>query len=272
MSKPYRFLGTWRAGRSNWRLQALSIFSLAVAFVCLASALLVVTNLSSVRDRWSRAGRATVYLRDVIERTRKLWAKQYETVGDRLHLFSAVAEFVDASTVLYPGSYVDLTPSFVWPSVTYVDVDRRANQFFADSSGVDELLAEHDVDPARHAVRFIHADYQDSLELSPESFDLLISLYAGFVSEHNTDYLRVGGFLMVNSSHGDAAMASIDPRYELAAVVINSNGKYTTRTTDLDSYLLPKSDIEVTKELLHETGRGIGYTKSPFAYVFRRSA
>jgi len=62
--KGYRFLGTWRAGRSNWRLQALSIFSLAVAFVCLASALLVVTNLSSIRDRWSRAGRATVYLRD----------------------------------------------------------------------------------------------------------------------------------------------------------------------------------------------------------------
>ncbi len=60
----YRFLGTWRAGRSNWRLQLLSIFSLAVAFVCLASSLLVVTNLASVRDRWSRAGRATVYLRD----------------------------------------------------------------------------------------------------------------------------------------------------------------------------------------------------------------
>lgn len=62
--KAYRFLGTWRAGRSNWRLQASSVFSLAVAFVCLASALLVVTNLASVRDRWSRAGRATVYLHD----------------------------------------------------------------------------------------------------------------------------------------------------------------------------------------------------------------
>jgi len=55
-------LRTWRAGRSDWRLQVLSIFSLAVAFVCLAAALLVVTNLSAVRDRWSRAGRATVYL------------------------------------------------------------------------------------------------------------------------------------------------------------------------------------------------------------------
>jgi len=62
--RTYRFRGTWRAGRSNWRLQVLSIFSLAVAFVCLASALLVVSNLAAVRDRWSRAGRATVYLRD----------------------------------------------------------------------------------------------------------------------------------------------------------------------------------------------------------------
>ena len=55
---------TWRAGRGSVRLHALSIFSLAVAFVCLASALLVVTNVAAVRDRWSRAGRATIYLRD----------------------------------------------------------------------------------------------------------------------------------------------------------------------------------------------------------------
>jgi cell division transport system permease protein len=55
---------TWRAGRGAVRLHLLSIFSLAVAFICLASALLVVTNIAAVRDRWSRAGRATIYLRD----------------------------------------------------------------------------------------------------------------------------------------------------------------------------------------------------------------
>lgn len=55
---------TWRAGRGSARLQLLSIFSLAVSFVCLASALLVVTNVAAVRDRWSRAGRTTIYLRD----------------------------------------------------------------------------------------------------------------------------------------------------------------------------------------------------------------
>ncbi|MBL9026280.1 MAG: ABC transporter permease [Myxococcales bacterium] len=57
--------GTWRAGRSDWRLQVLTVFSLSVAFVCLAASLLVVTNVEALRDRWSRAGRATVYLKDV---------------------------------------------------------------------------------------------------------------------------------------------------------------------------------------------------------------
>jgi cell division transport system permease protein len=48
----------------EWRLHALSIFSLAVAFVCLGAALLVVTNLRAVEDRWAHAGRASVYLKD----------------------------------------------------------------------------------------------------------------------------------------------------------------------------------------------------------------
>lgn len=42
----------------------LSVFSLAVAFVCLASALLIVVNLHAVQMRWARAGHASIYLRD----------------------------------------------------------------------------------------------------------------------------------------------------------------------------------------------------------------
>jgi cell division transport system permease protein len=54
----------WRGGRSELRLYLLSVFSLAVAFVCLASALLVVVNLHAVQARWARAGRMSIYLRD----------------------------------------------------------------------------------------------------------------------------------------------------------------------------------------------------------------
>ena len=198
-------------------------------------------------------------------RTRKLWDRQCGWVGDRRPLFTAVADAVDVSTVLYPGSYVDLGPSFVWPSVTYADSDRRADQFFSDTAGVDELLAEHDVDPDSRSVRFLHSDYREPLDVDDRSVDLLVSLYAGFVSEHCYRYLRPGGFLLVNPSHGDAAMASIDPAYSLTAVVTHRSGRYRVRSDDLDRYLVPKRDVHVTRELLHETGRGVAYTVSAFA-------
>jgi len=54
----------WRSGRGDLKLYLLSVFSLAVAFVCLASALLVVVNLRAVEVRWKRAGRMSIYLKD----------------------------------------------------------------------------------------------------------------------------------------------------------------------------------------------------------------
>ncbi len=60
--------GTTRRARRGmlreWRLHALSVFSLAVAFVCLGAALLVLTNLRAVEERWAHAGRASIYLKD----------------------------------------------------------------------------------------------------------------------------------------------------------------------------------------------------------------
>jgi hypothetical protein len=201
-----------------------------------------------------------------------LWEQQDRHVGDRQRLFTAVAETIEASKVLYPGSYVDLAPSFVWPWVTYVDIDRRAARFFGDGDGVRQLLVEHGVDPVAHAVRFIGADYGDELGLDDGEFDLLISLYAGFISEHCTQYLRVGGTLLVNPSHGDAAMASIDPRYRLSAVVTARSDRYSVTARELDTHLEPKRDVAVTRESLHASGRGVAYTKSPFAYLFERIA
>ena len=163
-------------------------------------------------------------------------------------------------------------PAVVWPWVTYVDLDKRTPRFFGDEDGVAELVNAHASGTVGHALDFIHADYTEELPLEDKSFDLLVSLYAGFVSEHCTRYLRVGGFLLVNPSHGDVAMASIDARYRLRAVVNSRSGRYSITDDDLDTYLIPKRDVEVTEDLLHETGRGIAYTRSPFAYLFERVA
>ncbi len=203
-------------------------------------------------------------------RTRALWARQDRHEGDRHRLFGAVAEAVAASHVLYPGSYVDLAPSFVWPSVTYVDMDRRAERFFADAAGVAELLVDHGADPDAHEVRFIAADYREPLPLPDGAFDLLISLYTGPALDHCSRYLAAGGHLLANPSHGDVALAAVDDRYRLVAVVQSRRSGYVVRSDGLDQYLVPKRPTPVTADEIRASGRGVAYTKSAFAYLFER--
>lgn len=204
--------------------------------------------------------------------TRRLWAEQEgRHPGDRLALFSAIRDVTGPARVLYPGSYVDIAPSFVFGHVTYLDMDRRAARFFADQDTVDAIISERRDGPSPEW-EFMHADYTTDLDLDGDSFDLLISLYAGFVSEHCTEFLRPGGILFVNPSHGDAAMASIDARYRLRGVVHARSGSYSVTDRDLDSYLIPKTSALVTVDGLHESGRGVAYTKRAFGYLFERLA
>jgi hypothetical protein len=203
-------------------------------------------------------------------KTADLWAKQDRHTGDRHRLFASVADAVEVTSVLYPGSYVDVAASFVWSAVTYVDVDRRAAAFFDDVDGVREIIATQPGAPEQPEITFVHADYTTDLSLEPDSFDLLVSLYAGPISRHCTRYLRVGGWLLVNPSHGDVALASIDDRYELRGLVRSRSGSYSVSTDALDTYLIPKKPVEITVESIESSGRGVAYTKSPFAYLFRR--
>ena len=203
--------------------------------------------------------------------TRKLWAEQDRHQGDRHRLFTAVAEAIGAADVLYPGSFVDVAPSFVWPRVTYVDMDRRAARFFEDADGVAELIADHGADPLAHRAVFLAADYRDELPLDDERFDLLVSLYTGPALDHVTRYLAPGRVLLANSSHGNVALAALDDRYELIGAVESRSGAYRVVDERLERYLVPKKDVEITADMIRASGRGIAYTRSAFAYLFRRS-
>ena len=222
---------------------------------------------------WSKLdqfGTSVGRLDAVRKATAALWAEQDRHPGDRHRLFRTVADAVDADTALYPGSWCDVAASFVWPSVTYVDADRRAARFFDDTDGVREIVAAQGDSATDPELRFLHADYTDPLPLEAESFDLLVSLFAGPVSRHCTGYLRVGGVLLANPSHGDVALASIDPRYELTGIIRSRDGGYAYASRELESYLVPKIPVEDIAELVARTGRGIAYTRSAYAYLFSR--
>jgi hypothetical protein len=203
--------------------------------------------------------------------TRTLWDKQNQHPDDRFRLFRAVGKVVNPNTVLYAGSYVDVAPSFIFPNVIYVDMDRRAKRFFEDEGGVREIINSKDTSAPKAQFSFIHSEYE-KLALPEKSFDLLISLYAGFISEHCTEFLKVGGHILVNPSHGDAALVSLDKRYRLAGAVASETEDYRVMQTNLDDYLQPKRAVKVTRELLFSTNRGIAYTNPAFAYLFKRVA
>lgn len=193
---------------------------------------------------------------------------------DRIRLFDAVAEFVNPASVLYPGSYVDIAPSVFFDDVLYVDTDKRARRFFDQHADVDRLIQRKrkkiDRPLSGFSFRFDATDYREPLGFKHGAVDLLVSLYAGFVSEYCTRYLSEGGYLLANNSHGDASMVSLSADYELSAVINSGGGSYKVTTRNLDGYLIPKRGEPPTIESLHATGRGIAYTKSPFAYIFRR--
>ena len=188
---------------------------------------------------------------------------------ERLDLFQLIADEFEIKCVLYPGSFVHVTPSFVFPSVVYIDSDKQANKFFK-SPEIHQLIEKRKVYPQDASFMFHFADYRDGFDEKEESFDLLISQYAGFVGQYCKPYLKKGGLLLANNSHGDAGVAAINKEYQLVAVFSLRNGKHKIKKNDLDGYFVPKSSIQLTKEYLMQLQKGIGYTKSGSAYLFRR--
>ncbi len=53
-----------RGIKREWQLHLLAVFSLTVSFICLTAAMLVVTNVHAVSERWGQTARLTVYLKD----------------------------------------------------------------------------------------------------------------------------------------------------------------------------------------------------------------
>ena len=190
---------------------------------------------------------------------------------ERLALFRGLVEHFGVTNALYPGSFVHVTPSFVIRRVVYVDSDRRAQAFFEDPR-VLELVDERREYEARPTVGFHRCDYREPLDQLDGSFDLLISQYAGFVSRACKRYLRVGGLLVANDSHGDASMARLDPDWRLVAVYRRRSERFSFGFDELDTYMIPKSGVEPTLASLERTMRGPAFTRAVGGYVFERMA
>lgn len=207
----------------------------------------------------------------MVSRTTASWHDYRTSIGDRSAMFVNLAERWQIDHALYAGSYVDLAPSVAIPRVTYVDMDRRAARYFADPEAPQQELRAHGVTSPRE-IRFLHGDYRERLDIPDGACDALISLYAGPVWDNCARYLRPGGLLVANTSHGDASIAALDARLTLVGVIHDSDGRRGIDERDLDTYLIPKRPAAADAAEIRRNGRGIAYTRSAFAYVFQLAA
>ena len=200
----------------------------------------------------------------------RLYKEYFANKGfERVDLFALLVAHFGVRRAIYPGSFVHVSPSFVIPSVTYVDTDRRCPCFFK-SPVIRCLVKERRRYQGEPEIVFHHADYSAPLDEPDAGFDLLISQWAGPVSQTCKRYLQAGGILVANDSHGDASLAALDDDYALIAVIPRRGGKHRLTDQDLHTYFVPRSGKQATHAAIERTGRGFAYTKSPAAYVFRR--
>ncbi len=188
---------------------------------------------------------------------------------EQLDLFRVIQRTYKIKRVIYPGSYIQISPSFIFRDVVYIDSDKNAIKFFNSSIFIEIINDRKEYNDAPK-ITFHGIDYKIPIHELFDQFDLLISQFAGFISDTCKKYLKIGGYLLVNNSHGDAGLASIDEDYQFVATVHKTKEKYRISQNSLEKYFIPKRKLEVSKEMLYQAGKGVGYTKTAPLYIFQR--
>lgn len=187
------------------------------------------------------------------------------SIGDRTNLYKNVVDAFQIKSALYPGSHIDIMPSFVISDVTYIDSFKGTIAFFKEMNSIYGFIEKNKVFDGDFKLNFIGGDYRERFEI--EKVDLLISQFAGFIGQETKRYLKKGGILLCNDSHGDATLAYCDEDYEFVGVVNPSN---EIETQNLNSYFqfARKRPIDIQK--VKETMKGPKYKESAENYLFKK--
>ena len=185
-------------------------------------------------------------------------------IGDRKALYAKVVTAYKISSALYPGSHIDITPSFLIPRVIYVDNYRGAIKFFEKMDEISQLIHANKDYADEPEIQFIGTDYTNTINV--DAVDMLISQYAGFVGQATKRYLKKGGILLCNDSHGDATLAYLDHDYEFIAIVTSENEIIAEH---LDTYFITGKDQGIDRKKVLLEMKAAKYKKEAYNYIFR---
>ena len=186
-------------------------------------------------------------------------------IGNRKPLYKVVVDEYDIKTAIYPGSHIDITPSLVIPKVIYIDNFKGTINFFNHIESIKEYLKKNSNYSVPCKVIFLDQDY--NLPLNIKKVDLIISQYAGFVGQATKDYLKVGGILLCNDSHGDASLANLDDDFKLIGIIDNKN---KIQKQNLGKYFILPKEKPINIKKIKENMQGLKYKNTANNYLFRK--
>ncbi len=164
-------------------------------------------------------------------------------------VFLQVKQSFNIKRVLYPGSYLDVTPSLYFPHVSYVDSLSGISKMLADTD-LREYIDRSKLYPEPADIRCYEQDYHTFDTAPKESFDSLISLNAGLISQSCGRFLAPGGLLVANDEHYDARRAFVDPSYSLAGVFVGDDCRLETAPAILASCFKTSKGVTLTAEMV----------------------
>lgn len=185
-------------------------------------------------------------------------------IGNRQGLYKAIQEKYAIKSALYPGSHIDISPSLFISHVTYVDNFKGTLKFFKDMAAIEGFLEGHKNYKEGSEVAFFGQDYEQ-IALD-RSYDLLISQYGGFVGQACKKFLKPGGYLLCNDSHGDASLAYFDDDYDFVGVV---DCNFRVISKNKGQYFKLKSGKVADVDKVKATMKGPKYAYVKENYVFR---
>jgi len=195
----------------------------------------------------------------------KAYLDYQEKIGSRVELYRMVSRSFKISRALYPGSHIDISPSLVIPQVVYVDSFKGTIRFFSNMASIKTYIDAHKEYAQGCDISFFGQDYFQELAIG--AVDLIISQYAGFVGQATKSYLKTGGILLCNDSHGDATLSRFDDDFELIGT-IDKNNKIDR--SNLDKYFVMPRGRSVDLVKVKEKIKGPKYASVAENYLFRK--
>ncbi|CAJ1948295.1 unnamed protein product [Cylindrotheca closterium] len=228
------------------------------------------------------------------------YKRSYQKKGQKdIHeqVFGSLSEIVGdhhvPKRVVYPGCHRHITASLCFPNMDYVDCDKKVANVYQDEVVKDWILSETQEQSsttttiARPKWTFTCTSYAamaQNAKFEDESYDLMISLSAGIVSEPCSRYIRPGGHFLVNDSHADASAAFVakDESSNKTAklfrlIAVWKDGLWNT--ADLEDYFQTTKGEYISVEQAREAAEIGSVSKRSFRllkgapfYLFRKKA